>query len=103
MKQDTSKIKYFLYARKSSESEDRQVQSIDDQINRLKLLARHEEAGADDFVLLLCSVANVAVFHLWACSFSVSVAEPVSYSTLLAVFQRKILRGGAIAASSEIA
>src|SRR3989338_10579739 len=39
MKQDTSKIKYYLYARKSSESEDRQVQSIDDQVNRLKRLA----------------------------------------------------------------
>ena len=39
MKQDTNKIKYFLYARKSSESEDRQVQSIDDQVNRLKKLA----------------------------------------------------------------
>ena len=38
MKQETNKIKYFLYARKSSESEDRQVQSIDDQINRLKQL-----------------------------------------------------------------
>ena len=36
---ETPKIKYFLYARKSSESEDRQVQSIDDQINRLKKLA----------------------------------------------------------------
>ncbi len=34
-------IKYFLYARKSSESEDRQVQSIDDQINRLKELAKN--------------------------------------------------------------
>ncbi len=33
------KIKYFLYARKSSESEERQVQSIEDQINRLKQLA----------------------------------------------------------------
>jgi len=39
MKQDTNKIKYFLYARKSSESEDRQVQSIDDQVNRLKKFA----------------------------------------------------------------
>lgn len=34
-----NKITYFLYARKSSESEDRQVQSIDDQISRLKDLA----------------------------------------------------------------
>ena len=34
------KIKYFLYARKSSENEDRQIQSIDDQVNRLKELAR---------------------------------------------------------------
>ncbi|TSC77460.1 MAG: resolvase domain-containing protein [Parcubacteria group bacterium Gr01-1014_29] len=41
MKQETTKIKYFLYARKSSESEDRQVQSIDDQINRLKQLASY--------------------------------------------------------------
>ena len=39
MKQEATKIKYFVYARKSSESEDRQVQSIDDQINRLKQLA----------------------------------------------------------------
>jgi len=39
MKTENNKIKYFLYARKSSESEDRQIQSIDDQVNRLKTLA----------------------------------------------------------------
>ncbi|HQI74743.1 MAG TPA: recombinase family protein [Candidatus Pacearchaeota archaeon] len=32
-------MKYAIYARKSSESEERQVQSIDDQVNRLKKLA----------------------------------------------------------------
>ena len=32
-------LKYILYARKSSESEDRQVQSIDDQVSGLKKLA----------------------------------------------------------------
>ena len=36
----TNKIRYFIYARKSSESEDRQVQSIDDQTDRLKKLAQ---------------------------------------------------------------
>ncbi len=35
-----NKIKYVVYARKSSESEDRQVQSIDDQINKLKEIAK---------------------------------------------------------------
>lgn len=33
-------MKYFLYVRKSSESEDRQVQSLDDQINHLTGLAK---------------------------------------------------------------
>ena len=41
MNTKNQKIKYFLYARKSSESEDRQVQSIDDQTDRLKKLAQN--------------------------------------------------------------
>lgn len=40
MRTRENNIKYFLYARKSSESEDRQVQSIKDQVNRLKELAK---------------------------------------------------------------
>ncbi len=36
-------MRYIIYARKSSESEDRQVQSIDDQINFLKKLAKDED------------------------------------------------------------
>lgn len=40
MKQETNKIKYFLYARKSSESEDKQVASIDAQVDELRKLSK---------------------------------------------------------------
>jgi DNA invertase Pin-like site-specific DNA recombinase len=33
------KMKYFLYARKSTDSEERQIKSIDDQISELKEFA----------------------------------------------------------------
>ena len=37
-----SPIKYFLYARKSSESEDKQVASIPSQIDELNVLLKKE-------------------------------------------------------------
>jgi len=44
-------MKYILYARKSSESEDRQVQSIDDQVNRLKKLAKEQHLRVVDILV----------------------------------------------------
>jgi predicted site-specific integrase-resolvase len=40
---NNNQVKYFLYARRSSEeNKDRQVQSIDDQVNRLRELAKQQ-------------------------------------------------------------
>ena len=43
IKNQNPKIKYFIYARKSSETEDRQMASIDAQINELTKLAQESD------------------------------------------------------------
>jgi len=48
--QKTTSIKYFIYARKSSESEDRQMASIDDQITELKKLAKEKKLNVKDIL-----------------------------------------------------
>ncbi len=51
MKQNKEeKIKYILYARKSTESEDKQVQSIDDQLNKLKQLAKEKNLNIIEII-----------------------------------------------------
>ena len=48
--QDTTKIKYCLYARKSSESDERQAMSIDGQLKEMQLLARREKLNISEVV-----------------------------------------------------
>lgn len=48
MSENNQKIKYFIYARKSQEAEDRQVQSIDDQLNKLKEIVKRYDLKVVD-------------------------------------------------------
>ena len=42
METKVPELKYCLYARKSSESDERQIMSIDSQLNEMKLIAQRE-------------------------------------------------------------
>src|SRR3989344_4766823 len=60
MNKENEKIKYFVYARKSSESEDRQMASIDDQINELKKIAEENDLNVIDILSESKSAKNPA-------------------------------------------
>ena len=52
---NNKELKYVIYARKSSDSEDRQMASIPDQINEVKRIAETLELNVVEIITESCS------------------------------------------------
>lgn len=71
---------YFLYARKSTDVEDKQVLSIETQLTELRALAKREGLEVVTEFVEKQSAKNLAVHFLMTCSHAFSAARrTVSY------------------------